>query len=76
MSYYCNEDDAQLYFSFSSDGFSKLCTLQNCLKAIKDWMSEFFQLWQKIIGFVSISVKTQLCIGPLTANVKRASKTM
>lgn len=42
ISLHCYVDDMQLYISFKSDDLSKLSTLQDCLMATKDWISDIF----------------------------------
>ena len=43
ISYNCYADDTQLYLSFKPNDLSKLSTLQECLTAIKEWMSNNFR---------------------------------
>ena len=82
MSYHCYADDTQLYISVNSNDLNKLSTLQDCLTAIKIWMSDnFLQLNPDktevlIIGSESITETVQQCIGPLAVNVKQASQNL
>ncbi len=44
ISFHCYADDTQLYISTRPDETSKLCKLTECVKNIKDWMTNNFLL--------------------------------
>ncbi len=44
ISFHCYADDTQLYISTRPDGTSKLSKLTECVKNVKDWMTNNFLL--------------------------------
>ncbi|KAI2645870.1 3-oxoacyl-[acyl-carrier-protein] synthase 3 protein 1 [Labeo rohita] len=44
ISFHCYADDTQLYISTRPDETSKLLKLTECVKTVKDWMTNNFQL--------------------------------
>ena len=82
ISYHCYADDTQLYLSFEHNNLSKLTVMQDCLAAIKNWMSHnFLQLNADkteilIIGPEIISNEIQQSLGPLANNVKQNAKNL
>ena len=83
ISFHSYADDTQLYLSFKPSDTNKLASLQSCLQDITGlWMSlNFLKLNADktevlIIGPDHISNQVQPLLGPLTPNVKSATRNL
>ena len=83
IAFHSYADDTQLYLSFKPSDTNKLASLQSCLKDLTGlWMSQNFLKLNSdktevlIIGPEHISNQVQPLLGPLTPNVKPATKNL
>ncbi len=66
ISFHCYADDSQLYISTRPDETSKLSKLTECVKNVKDWMTNNFLL-------LNLDQTEILLIGPKKTEVHRIS---